>query len=195
MLYHKIQRVQRILNEASRATDKFCKLSGLTGIQGCHDCCLKNDIMASPLEFLPMAYALYKKGNADKIYDRMGKLKENRPCFFLSIKNKKGGCSQYENRGLICRLFGFSSNTDKENHPRLITCKKIKETEAYRLLTPEIMEKTPRFQNFYIQLEAIDFSMAGEQIQINDAIRRAIEIVLNYESMQHHKFPAYNSGT
>jgi len=190
MLYHKIQRVQRILNEASSATDKFCKLSGLKGIHGCHDCCLKNDIMASPLEFLPLAYALYKKGNADKIYDRMGKLKKKAPCFFLSITNKKGGCTQYENRGLICRLFGFSSNTDKENHPRLITCKKIKDTETYRHLTTAIIKKSPEFQNFYIQFEAIDFLMAGEQLQINDAIRRAMEIVLNYESLQHHKITA-----
>jgi len=190
MLYHKIQRVQRILNEASRATDKFCKLSGLEGIKGCHDCCLKKDIMASPLEFLPLAHALYKKGSADKVYDHMGNLKENVPCFFLSIKNKKGGCAQYENRGLICRLFGFSSNTDRENNPRLITCKKIKNTESYHNLTPTIMRKSPKFQEFYIQLEAIDFSMAGEQLQINDAIRRAIEIVLNYESLQHHKIPA-----
>jgi len=190
MLYHKIQRVQRILNEASRATDKFCKISGLEDIQGCHDCCLKKDIMASPLEFLPLAYALYKKGSADKIYDRMDKLKENVPCFFLSITNKKGGCSQYENRGLICRLFGFSSNTDKENNPRLITCKKIKSTECFRNLTPAIMKKSPEFQDFYIQLEAIDYSMAGEQLQINDAIRRAIEIVLNYKNLQHHKITA-----
>ena len=144
--------------------------------------------MASPLEFFPLAYALYKKGNADKIYDRMGKLKKNTPCFFLSIKNKKGGCTQYDNRGLICRLFGFSSNTDKENHPRLITCNKIKNTEAYNHITPAIMKKSPEFQEFYIQFEAIDFSIAGEQLQINDAIRRAIEIVLNYENFQHPKF-------
>lgn len=190
MLYHKIQRVQRILNKASLATDKFCKLSGLKEIHGCHDCCLKKDIIASPLEFLPLAYALYKKGSADKIYDRMAKLKENMPCFFLSLTNKKGGCKQYENRGLICRLFGFSSNNDKDDHPRLITCRKIKNTEAYCHLSPAIMKKSPEFQDFYIQLEAIDFSMAGEQLQINDAIRRALEIILNYESLRHHKLPA-----
>jgi len=190
MLYHKIQHVQRILNEASHATDKFCKISGLKGIKGCHDCCLKKDIMASPLEFLPMAYALYKKGTADKIYDRMNRLKENVPCFFLSLTNKEGGCSQYENRGLICRLFGFSSNTDKDNNPRLITCKKIKDTKYFKNLTPAIIKKSPEFQDFYIQLEAIDYSLAGEQLQINNAIRKAIEIVLNYKSLQNHKIPA-----
>lgn len=190
MLYNKIQLVKKILNEASQATDKFCKLSGLKGIQGCHACCLKNDIMASPLEFLPLAYDLCRKGIADKVYDRMGKLKENVPCFFLSLTNKEGGCTQYENRGLICRLFGFSSNTDKENNPRLITCKKIKDTQTYRNLTAAIIKKSPEFRDFYIQFEAIDFFMAGEQLQINDAIRRAIEIVLNYESLQHYKFTA-----
>ncbi len=191
VMYRKIQRVQKILNEAALHTEKYSRTSGVSCASQCHLCCLKKDISASPLEFLPLAYHLYKEGRAEKFYDLLEKLPENSLCImFSALGNQPGGCTRYDYRGLICRLFGFSSNTDKNGHTRLITCKTIKATEQYQQLKHADMDKSPKFTDYYMQLAAIDFILANEQLQINEAIRRALEIVLTYYMYRNRKRPA-----
>jgi len=180
-MYRKIQRVQKVLKNASLHTEKFSKHSGISCATGCHLCCLKKDISASPLEFLPLAYYLYKKGRADEFYDRLEQLPANDLCLiFSALRNTGGACTEYAYRGLICRLFGFASNRDKQGQNRLVTCKTIKETPAYNQLTGKHLVKAPVLSEYYMQLAAIDFTLANEQLQINQAIKRALELVMTF---------------
>jgi len=189
-LNYKVVHVRKLLNEASMHTETFSKASNLHCQQGCYSCCLKRDLYASSLEFFPLAYELYKEGTAETVYDKIGNLPQNAPCYFFTPFEQNGGCSRYNDRGLICRLFGFSSNTDKNDKPRLITCKGIKQTDAFQNLLPSVLGKSPNFSDFYIRLASLDFQLANEQLQINGAIHKALEIVLNYESLRNRRIPA-----
>ncbi len=190
-MYRKIQRVQKVLNDAVLHTERFSKTGGITCASGCHLCCLKKDIVASPLEFFPLAYYLYKKGLAETFYNRLEELAENSLCvLFSALGDRPGGCTEYEYRGLICRLFGFSSGTDKSGRKRLITCKTIKSTQAYEYLKPAHLDKSPVLADYYMRLAAIDLTLANEQLQINDAIKRALEIVLTHYRYTSKRYPA-----
>ncbi|MCI1778553.1 MAG: hypothetical protein LKI53_01185 [Bacteroidales bacterium] len=151
---------------------------------------MKKDLYASPLEFFPLAYDLCREGNGEKAYCKSGSIGKTSPCMFFSPFNKPGGCTRYNDRGLICRLFGFSSNADKNGCPRLICCRNIKKTQAFCNLTDKDISGSPEFSDFYIRLESIDFALANEQLQINLAINKALEVILNYESLHMHRIPA-----
>ncbi|WP_372775932.1 YkgJ family cysteine cluster protein [Mangrovibacterium sp.] len=173
--------MQKVLKEAALHTEKFSKTSGIACASKCHLCCLKKDISASPLEFLPLAYHLVKNGQADAFYDRLEILPKNELCIlFSAIGDHAGGCSQYPDRGLICRLFGYAANRDKQGQSRLVTCKTIKESTTFSEIKPAQMKKAPIMSEYYTKLAAIDFNLANEQMQINDAIKRALELVLTY---------------
>lgn len=187
-MYRKIQRVQKVLRDAALHTQKFSEKSGLSCTGGCFHCCTKKDIFASPLEFLPLAYSLYKSGKAEEVYERLESMQDENLCLLFSPFSDHGkGCTQYENRGLICRLFGYSSSRDKQGKTRLITCKILKETEAYSGLTPASLGKAPLATDYYMRLSSIDYRLAGEQLPINRAIKRAIEIVLTYYMYRNRK--------
>lgn len=169
-----------MLKAAALHSEKFSQTSGLSCASKCHLCCLKKDISASPLEFLPLAWDLQKRGLADAFYDRLELLPPNEICALFSALTETGACANYKHRGLVCRLFGFASNRDKQGHYRLVTCKTLKESEAYKALQPATTRKAPVVTEYYMQLAAIDFQLANEQLQINQAIKRALELVLTY---------------
>lgn len=190
-MYRKIQQVQKVLNDAALHTEKFGKSGGIGCASGCHLCCLKKDIMASPLEFLPLAWHLYKNGTAEAFYDRIEALPENSLCIlFSALGERPGGCTAYPYRALICRLFGFSSGIDKSGNKRLITCKTIKESDGYKQLQPVHLGRSPVAADYYMRLVAIDFLLAGEQLQINQALKRALEIVMTHYRYTGKKHPA-----
>ncbi len=179
-MYRKVQRVQKILNDAALHTEKFSKTGNLHCVAGCHHCCLKKDISASPLEFLPLAYHLYRTGQAESFYEKLECSQPDSLCILFSALQSEGGCIEYKYRGLICRLFGFSVNLDKLGQSRLVTCKTIKESENCQQLQPAQLAKAPKATDYYMRLTAIDFSLANESRPINEAIRRALEIVMTY---------------
>lgn len=179
-MYRKVQRVQKVLKNAALHTTKFCKVSGISCVSDCHHCCLKKDIAASPLEFLPLAYHLYKEGKAEEYYDKLDQTKEASLCLLFNAFGQQGACSAYEHRGLICRLFGYSVNPGKDENHRLVSCHAIRESEAARSLQPKQLQKAPVFRDYYAQLASIDFRLAYEQMPINDAIKQALEMVLRY---------------
>jgi uncharacterized protein len=93
-------------------------------------------------------------------------------------------CSEYVHRGLICRLFGYSARTNKYGKKELVTCQIIKteQAEAYHNATLQIEGglEVPVMSQYYMQLHAIDFELTQHFYPINEAIKRAIELVLQY---------------
>ena len=190
-MIRKIKRVQKVLKEASLHTQQFQKSSQMGCPSGCSLCCLKKDIFASPLEFLPFAYHLHKADKAEAFYDELELRADNTICgIFTPISLDGWGCTEYEHRGLICRLFGYSTTSDKMQQKRMVTCKTLKETTAYEQVKPAQLIKAPSFQDYYMKLAAIDFQLANESLPINQAIKRAIELVSTYYSYRGNKKPA-----
>lgn len=193
-VYRKVRAVERVFSNLEREVATFQGATGMKCVSGCGLCCKKPDIAASPLEFLPLAYHLYRNGQA---YDWLQSLladKENPICKafkpFVS-EGDKGFCGRYEHRGLICRLFGFSAMLDKQGVPQLVTCKTIKTdlSEAYQRGVAHIAEGNaiPVMRNFYFQLRAIDADLGQRLMPINQAIVEALKVVLSYYAYRQRK--------
>jgi len=188
-LYRKVQKVERVFRQLERDVASFQRATGLRCLVGCGKCCHKADISASPLEFLPLAYHLFREGHAEAWYERLTESTSNNLCVNLKpfLKDsEKGFCDNYLYRGLICRLFGYSAMLDKHAKPLLVTCKPIKEemTEVFEMAQQQIDEglTVPVMRNYYFQLSAIDPLMASQMLPINQAILEAIKMVLSYYS-------------
>ncbi|WP_420577931.1 YkgJ family cysteine cluster protein [Ekhidna sp.] len=185
-IYRKVQAVERLYHNLEKDVATFQKATDLKCKSGCGMCCLKPDIAASPLEFLPLAYHLFKNGQALEWLEKAEK-SNSKICINLNslIAEENGGfCNLYTQRGLICRLFGFSAMLGKDRKPQLVTCKTIKEIfpEAVDKANQHIKERkfTPVISHYYQQLRSIDAELGQNSLPINKAIAQAIRTVLAY---------------
>ena len=184
MLLEKVQAVEAVFEKLDQEISTFQSWSGLHCAWGCGKCCFKPDIEATILEFLPFALYLYKE---NKAFAWLEKLKESGSSICLILNPTQGGaglCSEYKHRGLICRLFGYSARTNKYDKKELVTCQIIKTEQAvnveYTITGISDGREIPVMNQFYMQLHAIDFELTREFFPINEAIKRAIEVILHY---------------
>ena len=159
-LEDKVKAVEQVFHQLDEEITKLQQWSTLHCKSGCGKCCFKADIEATILEFLPFAFHLQKEDRAEEWYERL-KQSDSSICLILNPTQMGAGlCSQYQHRGLICRLFGYSARTNKYEK---------REGAA-----------VPVMSDYYMQLHAIDFELTKDFYPINQAIRKAIEVVLQY---------------
>jgi len=181
----KVQQVEMLFEELEQESAQFEKSSGLACVAGCGKCCTHPDIEASPIEFLPWAFHLFLKGEAETTLKLLSE-NSSLTCFIYQPLAfiDKGKCGAYKYRGLICRLFGFSANTDKYGQLRLATCKIIKEgqSEKFEAISESISKglKVPIFTEYYMRLNQIDFRLGNMILPVNKALKVALEEVLRY---------------
>ncbi len=185
-MIEKVNAVEEVFRKLDAEIASFQSWSNLHCKFGCGKCCFKPDIEATILEFVPFAYHLYQNNLA---FEWLEKLRSNDDPICLILNPTQAGaglCSQYTYRGLICRLFGYSARTNKYNQKELVTCQIIKteqkENFEQTVLKIEQGESIPVMSNYYMQLHAIDYELTREFFPINMAIRKAIELVLQYYS-------------
>ena len=126
----KVAKIENLLKRAEKATEKFKKLYKIGCFDGCGKCCLYNNIEASSLEFLPLAEYVWENGGAVELLEKLQNIGAEEHCLFYvhdESNPKKGFCSVYQKRGLICRLYGFSLRKNKKGELDILTCKEIKE--------------------------------------------------------------------
>lgn len=180
----KVREVEEVFKLLDADIASFQSRTSLHCAWGCGKCCFKPDIEATALEFLPFAHHLYTLGVAYEWYE---KLRDTNPAHCLILNPTQAGaglCSQYQYRGLICRLFGYSARTNKYGGRELVTCQIIKseQKENYEAAEAGIAngEAVPVMNQYYMRLHAIDPVLAKEFFPVNEAIRRAIEVILHY---------------
>ncbi|MCE7862504.1 MAG: YkgJ family cysteine cluster protein [Bacteroidetes bacterium CHB5] len=183
-LPEKVDAVTRVFDELDSRIAAFQTHVNLHCKFGCGKCCFKPDIEASVLEFLPFALHLYQHKQAEQWLAQLAS-KNDSLCLILNPTQAGAGlCSEYKHRGLICRLFGYSARTNKYGQKELVTCTIIKSEQAtaYESATRQIDAglDVPVMNQVYMQLHAIDFEMAQRFYPINQAIKHAIETVLQY---------------
>lgn len=188
MVPEKVQAVEDVFDHLDREIASFQSWSGLHCGWGCGKCCFKADIEATILEFLPFAAHLHREGKA---FEWLEKLKNNDApiCLILNpTQHGAGLCSEYKHRGLICRLFGYSARTNKYGEKELVTCQVIKKEQKanYEAAAGRISTgvEVPVMSQYYMRLHAIDFELTREFFPINEAIKRAIEVILHYYAYQ-----------
>ena len=160
-------------------------------LPGCGKCCDNPAVEATPLEFLPLAYQWFLSGEAESRYDEL----LTRPGVCINFvpfgTNGQGRCSAYAQRGLICRVFGYSARRDKYGDQQLGSCKPLKETQPEQILAINSALKSGEYSapvaaNYYRTLSMIDPGLGSETMPVNQAIRKAIEAVLAYYAYRPH---------
>ncbi|RRQ50217.1 YkgJ family cysteine cluster protein [Maribacter algicola] len=184
-LPQKVTLIEQLFHQLEKETAAFQNNTGLSCLSGCGRCCTHPDIEASPLEFLPWAFHLFLNGEAEKMLQVLREI-QTATCINyqpLTIVDQ-GHCKTYKYRGLICLLFGYAANTDKYGKLRLTTCKVIKEGQAvnFASASDKINQglSVPIFTEYYMQLNQIDFRMGNIIVPVNQALRLALEEVLQY---------------
>lgn len=182
-----IEEVGEVFRELDLHIATSSRESGIKCPDFCGMCCRKTDIEASPIEFMPLAAWLYKSGKINDFLVNLDNPGHPWCACFDPEAHAKGewGCQYYEQRGLICRLFGFGYRLNRENKPVLVTCKIIKcgQQDAVKKageMADEKPEEMPVFSNYFMKLLAIDPDLAVPQMPINLAIRTAIEKLYFY---------------
>lgn len=177
-LVNKIKAINKVFDELELHISNFKEEACISCKSNCGICCQKTDIEATVLEFLPAAMNLYRSGEHEHMINQSG----NNPyglCVFYNPFERKGFCSRYQDRGLVCRLFGFAVSRDKYDNPVLVTCKTIKQSLDQEKLKKTI-DKAPEMAYYYLKLFGIDSSLSVQYFPINISIRKAFEIVLLY---------------
>lgn len=189
----KVRLIEHLYSQLEKETDIFKLRTSLNCVSGCGKCCNKTDVEASPLEFLPWSFQVYVNGKSQEILEEL-KIRQNSECFLFShlslIENNIGNCSDYYHRGLICRLFGNAANRNKYGKTELLTCKIIKENHPVEFaeISSDIGSKRyiPVCTDYYMRLQQIDFKLGNIIVPINEAMKIALEEVINYYS--YHPF-------
>ena len=186
-LFEKSLAVEAIFQELEEESKQFHREAGMSCISGCGFCCSNPEVPASPLEFLPLAFDLYKKGQANELADQLSQQENTGICVVYRSNTSdisKGFCGNYLKRGLICRLFGASARrNNKTGLKELITCKilKAEKNKFFQTTTERInfdmdIALAPAY---YTRITDVDEVLA-QQYPINRAILIALELVLRY---------------
>ncbi|HPH02772.1 MAG TPA: YkgJ family cysteine cluster protein [Spirochaetota bacterium] len=164
--------VRCLLSELDEALAVFSSRIDTSCPPGCITCCQYPDVQATVLEFLPLACRLLEEGRAESILDRIEHQPETLPgCVFAD----ETGCPVYQDRGLICRLFSASVRVDRLGRLEYVACS-ILHTRHGRHLPAETLP--PVMSDWGLRLEAIDPVLGSHWYPVNEAIRRALEMVL-----------------
>ena len=75
-IYQKIQKIESLQAEADKATKAFKVRYNIDCIEHCSKCCRYNDINATPLEFLPLAWHFYKTGQLEQLFEKISTVEE-----------------------------------------------------------------------------------------------------------------------
>jgi Fe-S-cluster containining protein len=185
-LPEKAKAVNELFEGLDRSISVFQAGSGLSCKFGCGQCCLKPDIEATVLEFLPFALDAYRSGKAEEWLERAQAA--GTVCVILDPGQSGAGlCSSYSTRGLICRLFGYSARLNKRGERELVTCSIIKseQSTAYQTAAAAVKGMTldiPVMSEYYMRLYSIDPDLSRDRLPINTALVKSLELVMHYFS-------------
>ena len=195
-LREKSGEVRKVFDQLDQEVKAFMDVSQLTCISGCGKCCSNPKVSATVMEFIPLAFDLYDKGKAEAALELLESKTADDWCIVyksFSEDGSMGFCSDYHNRGMICRLFSSSYRTNKHGQKEIITCKNIKTQKQAQFETAAqaINEglHLPSSSGYYSQLFNIDHGLTTDQMPINQAIQKAIEKVLTYQFYTENQEP------
>jgi len=169
--------VYRVLDSA---VSGFQSRTGLSCPEGCGHCCLSEKVEATVLECIPLAFELFRSCQAELILKRLEKNGDDRCCILYRPDFSAAGlwgCTQYRHRSVVCRLFGFAGNRDREGSPRLAMCRVMKEkgggaAEQIKLDDPN--SPMPLFVDAGLRITALHPGLGTTRMPINTALQEAL---------------------
>jgi Fe-S-cluster containining protein len=193
-IIQKAKAVEKLFQTLEKDINKLKTATGIHCVDSCIFCCTTPNIQATSLEFYPLAMHLYHTNQANLVLEKLNKINTASVCPVLntlSIEGSRIGCSQYEHRGLICRLFAFNFNTNKYGIRQIAACKsmKINQPDAINKANQILAKKPlgPKASDYYSRLQFVDFTEAQNLYPIGEAIKLAIEKVITYHHYSGNK--------
>ncbi len=186
-VFSRIVQIEDLHSELTSLLDKVILETGLGCPKGCRSCCLTPayNIEVSLLEFLPLSLHLWRYGLAERLLQRLEETGEEDPCVLFERNSdllSNGGCTFYEYRPMMCRLFGISAMIGKTGEIKPVVCKIIKayypsSVQRFLQTTEDGSLVLPVFSHFRSRIEGIDPHLAERVYPINMALKRAIEFI------------------
>jgi Fe-S-cluster containining protein len=174
----------RLFQSLDEEVMSFAQAQSVRCLPGCGACCQSPNIETTVAEMLPLAYELFQKGNAE---DRAWNWSEQKGALCPQYESHpdrpaQGRCQTYAFRPAICRLFGYSGFRDKSGTIRFATCRKIQVQEGDKIQRIEGRlnrgeSSIPFLSEAHERVAEIGGNLAWEILPINEALRRALEII------------------
>lgn len=154
--------IQKIYQEMDEQSKSYSQTNQVSCPSKCNHCCSNPNVSATPLEMLPLALYLIKNNQIPKNLD-------SKTCAFKTDK-----CSVYEYRPTVCRLFGWTQVSGK-NNPRLSICPKV------QTVSGKLDLNAPNIANFASKVKEVDPSLGSTILPINQALQQMIDSILLYQ--------------
>ncbi len=145
-----------------------------------------------------MAFQLFRTSQAELLLKRLERGLDDKQCILFRpdlIEKGQWGCTQYQHRGIICRLFGFAGNRDKSGNPVLAMCKIMKPgRENFSYSPGEDVTPMPIFADAGMRVTSLNPSLGSLRLPINQALMQAIYKVGIYLEMAVPKTAEHQSA-
>lgn len=181
MLRELESQVLEVYRSLDAAVAEFAGQTGLACPRGCGHCCLSEEVEATVLECIPLAFELFRGQQAELILKRLEKIGDDGRCILYRADFTEAGlwgCSHYRYRAVVCRLFGFAGNRDREGVPRLAMCRIMKE-EKGESVVPGTDDGLlmPLFSEAGLRITALHPGLGALRLPINRALLEALQKV------------------
>jgi Fe-S-cluster containining protein len=176
-LEFQVLEVYRILDTAVAG---FVARTGLSCPEGCGHCCSSEKVEATVLECIPLAFELFRTLQAELILKRLLKNEHERRCVLYRPDYTEAGlwgCTQYKHRAVVCRLFGFAGNPDREGNLRLAMCRVMKEKTVANedaVILDDPNTPMPLFVDAGLRITTLHPGLGTTRMPINTALREAL---------------------
>ncbi len=187
MLIELEKQVRAIYQILDNQIDAFAAKTSLFCPHGCGECCKSQKVEATVLECIPMAFELFRTNQAELLLKRLERSVDDKQCILFRrdfIEKGEWGCSQYQHRALICRLFGFAGNRDRSGKAVLAMCRIMKpgrNTFDYDLSDDNA--PMPLFSDAGMRITSLNPAMGSLRLPINQALMQALYKVGIYLDM------------
>lgn len=179
-----IAQIVSLFHELDQEVSQFASASGISCAQGCGACCLSPEIETTVAEMLPLAWKFFQEGQAESQHAALQNAQTELCLQYRSESGQpqRGNCSNYADRPSLCRLFGYSGYRDRLGSARLGTCQIIQARLGVQLQSIEQRIQAgqlsvPFLSHAHERIAAIGGNLAWDMLPINEALRRAIEII------------------
>lgn len=185
-MLQKVFEVSRAYDEIESRIQSVISKTGNSCPDRCGICCSMQKVEATPLECFPIAYRWIREGREEAIHNLLQDAtnRGSRQCIaYLPDPEDpaRGRCGAYEDRPLLCRLFGFTANRNKIGIVRFSPCRVAREAEpettariSMALLS---ISDPPIYQDLFQRVAGIDPNHGYRLMSINEAIQEAMEIL------------------
>ncbi|MCX7857228.1 MAG: YkgJ family cysteine cluster protein [Deltaproteobacteria bacterium] len=171
--------ILKIYDEIDRKVSEFKSYTKLACPKDCGECCSKGNAKMPPIEFIPLALELVKRGEFQKYAELLSR-EEKKLCVLytpLSSDKKKGYCTFYGLRAATCRLYGYGFKKDKYGQWVPVMCEYLKKC-FINLPKMKIEEISfPDYDSIMIRLVSLYPSLAKERYAPTEALLMALEKV------------------